>query len=256
MKFYLGTHMVNWLKETEVPLFISHRRLDRLKMHKHYSPKARWCLDSGGFTELSLHGRWTTTPKQYVSAIHRYNESVGNMDWAAPQDAMCEPWILEKSKGWLGGTVEAHQLYTVENFLELRDIAPHIPFIPTLQGWDFDDYHAHIDLYASYGVDLASYPTVGLGSVCRRQSTDEIGTIVKSLHAKGLRLHGFGVKMAGVVKYGNYLVSADSMAWSYGGRNNKCNYTQRVSCANCLHYALEWRNKLFGKAEKNGVTID
>jgi O-acetyl-ADP-ribose deacetylase (regulator of RNase III) len=31
-----------------------------------------WALDSGGFTELSLHGRWKATPAAYVAAVRRY----------------------------------------------------------------------------------------------------------------------------------------------------------------------------------------
>lgn len=52
---------------------------------------------------------------------------------------------------------------------------------------------------------------VGLGSVCRRQSTAEIGIIAGTLHAMGLKLHGFGVKREGLARYGHCLSSSDSM---------------------------------------------
>ena len=65
MKFYLGTHQPSWLaRDLGIPLLVSHRRLaDRRSL-----PRAthRWALDSGGFTELSLHGRWRTDPATYV----------------------------------------------------------------------------------------------------------------------------------------------------------------------------------------------
>jgi hypothetical protein len=96
--FYLGTHEVGWLACGLGPLFVSHRRLaPRARL-----PKAatRWALDSGGFTELAMHGRWLTTPDEYVEATRRYAAEVGMLDWAAPMDWMCERAMLEE---WLEG---------------------------------------------------------------------------------------------------------------------------------------------------------
>ena len=58
-------------------------------------PKARatWALDSGGFTELSKHGRWTVSAEKYVDEIRRF-QACGNLKWAAIQDWMCEPAII------------------------------------------------------------------------------------------------------------------------------------------------------------------
>ena len=40
------------------PLFVSHRQL---APKRSYHPAAcGWALDSGGFTEVSIHGRWVT----------------------------------------------------------------------------------------------------------------------------------------------------------------------------------------------------
>ena len=47
------------------------------------------------------------------------------------------------------------------------------------------DYLACADLYAAEGIDLAALPLVGLGSVCRRQSTGEIAAIVAALARRG-----------------------------------------------------------------------
>jgi hypothetical protein len=80
--FYLGTHEVSWLACELGPLFVSHRRLaSRVRL-----PKAatRWALDSGGFTELAMHGRWLTTPGEYVVATRRYAAEIGMLDGAAP----------------------------------------------------------------------------------------------------------------------------------------------------------------------------
>lgn len=73
---------------------------------------------------------------------------------------------------------------------------------------------------------------------------------MKHFFKKGLKLHGFGVKKAGLMKYGSMLQSADSMAWSYAARkrNGRCKNTSHhhnsKNCANCLTYALEWRERL------------
>lgn len=58
-------------------------------------------------------------------------------------------------------------------------------------------------------MDLAALPRVGLGSVCRRQSTAEIAAIVTVLSSQGIRLHGFGVKTAGLRLYGDRLASLE-----------------------------------------------
>jgi hypothetical protein len=92
-------------------------------------------------------------------------------------------------------------------------------------------------------VDLAATPLVGLGSVCRRQATREIGVIVTELAGLGLRLHGFGIKRRGLADYADSLASADSMAWSFAARRRPpppgC--SRHSNCANCPRYALAWR---------------
>jgi hypothetical protein len=249
VKFYLGTHIPNWLTNTPVPLFVSHRTLRKYRT----LPVANtdWALDSGGFTELSMHGQWTTSSTDYITAVRRYHNEIGNLQWAAPQDAMCEPWILDKARSWLGGTIHAHQQWTVNNLLQLRHQAPDLPFIPVLQGWQHDDYLHHIDQYTAAGINLVDEPVVGLGSVCRRQATADITRLVHRLADLGLNLHGFGVKTSGVAAYGGRLTSADSMAWSFGGRRIQGGCPEKPSrkaCANCKHYALAWRDKVVAKA--------
>lgn len=242
MRFYLGTDNPAWLARTAVPLFVSHRRLAGRKTY----PRAAgtWALDSGGFTEVSTHGRWLTTPEEYVSAARTYRDEIGGLAWAAPQDWMCEPWITEKT----GMTVAQHQALTVANYLRLRDLAPDVPFAPVLQGWEYDDYDRCVELYDRAGVDLAAEPVVGVGSVCRRQSTGAIAEVFTRLHAYGLRLHGFGVKTVGLSRYGWALASADSMAWSYTARRQNirlegCTH-RSVRCSHCLRWALRWRERV------------
>lgn len=264
--FYLGAHMPHWLASPAVPrdvsLFVSHRRLaDRVNL-----PKARvhWALDSGGFSELSLYGEWRTSPYEYVASVKRYDTKIGMLGWAAPQDWMCEPFMLAKT----GLTVEEHQRRTVANFLHLRDLwqatdptdellsAPeHCVFMPVLQGWQLADYLRCADMYADAGVNLSNHPVVGVGSVCRRQATDEIGEIFEALSGLDLAMHGFGVKKAGVEKYGHLLATADSMAWSFEARraDRLPGCAGHANCANCLRYALRWRADLLDRIDASAV---
>jgi hypothetical protein len=243
MTFYLGTHVLNHLEKTDVPLFISRRAFEKRK--SSLDAKGEWALDSGGFTELKMFGKWTITPQEYVYRVNRINQTPGLL-WAAQQDWMCEPFMIEKT----GLTVNEHQKRTVKNLIELRKLECDVPFIPVLQGFSLDDYKYCFELFESNNIDLRNEPLVGLGSVCRRQNTDEIEKIVKYFYHKDLRLHGFGVKIGGMKKYGEMLESSDSLAWSFGARYSqsycsihKDNPTTK-NCANCLTYALEWREKV------------
>lgn len=238
--FYLGTHQPHWLWQASFPLFVSHRQLARRRTLR--AATCRWALDSGGFTELSLHGRWVTTPEAYAEAVARYAEQLGRPDFAAPMDWMCEPAMIART----GLSVAEHCHRTVQNYVDLQQLAPDLPIIPVLQGWHLADYLACADLYQSVGVDLAALPRVGLGSVCRRQAAAEIAAIVTALTARGIRLHGFGVKTAGLRLYGHHLASFDSMAWSYNARRSPAlpGCTSHRNCANCLTYATQWRHRI------------
>jgi len=248
--FYLGTHQPHWLWSPAAgfPMFVSHRRLARYKTLR--PAVAGWALDSGGFTELSVYGEWRTSPAGYVRAVARYDREIGRLEWAAPQDWMCEPFIVAKT----GLSVAEHQRRTVENFGRLAELWPRssdaeCPFMPVLQGWTLDDYERCAALYADAGVRLEDFPVVGLGSVCRRQATGEIGAIVETFAGR-LAVHGFGVKTAGLLKYGQHLTSADSMAWSYGARREEpLPGHAHKNCANCLAYAAQWRSRVAGLCE-------
>lgn len=236
MIFYLGSSNVSWLYNSNMRLMVSRRRLEQLKSYQRAS--ARWVLDSGGFTELSIHGRWTLTASEYLKLIQKYEQEIGGLDWAAPQDWMCEPHMIAKT----GLSVSEHQRRTVDNFLELRNETPLV--IPVLQGFSFKEYAECYQMYLNAGVDLSSEPVVGLGSVCRRQATDEIGYIVSMIRSEGLRLHGFGCKTKAIRLYGEMLHSADSMAWSIDGRYEGTCTHKKSRCNNCLHWAIDWRTKL------------
>lgn len=234
--FWLGTHQLSWLGRTDVPLFLSARRLrGQKKLSRSSGPVA---VDSGRFTECS-RGEPPWPPRWYASEVLRWTESVG-LTWAVIQDWMCEPFILAKT----GLTVLEHQRRTVDSYMMLRRLAPEVHWVPVLQGWRYEDYLDHLGQYASAGVDLALLPLVGLGSVCRRQATGEAEHIVRGLASRGLRLHGFGFKLSGLARVADVMVSADSMAWSFAARRRPPLPGHRhKNCANCLEYAIGWRSR-------------
>lgn len=245
-RFYLGTHMPHWLADPafrDVPLFVSRRRL--IGRQKKVRPAVgSWALDSGGFTELNLHGTWSISTRQYVEEIRRFRSEIGGLEWAAPQDWMCEPFVLART----GLTLEEHQRRTVANLVELRDLAPELPIVPVLQGWTAEDYLRCRDLYAAAGVDLTREPVVGLGTICRRQGTLEAERVVRRLAAEGLRLHAFGAKVTGLVRYADAVASSDSMAWSFNARKHPPLEGHRhANCSSCPTWALRWRTRLIDR---------
>ena len=120
--------------------------------------------------------------------------------------------------------------------------------MPVLQGYTVEDYLRCWDMYAAAGVDLAQYPVVGVGLVCRRQDTAEIGEVMAALRGRdaGLPIHGFGVKSEGIARYGDLLDTSDWLAWSKYARHDGvpmpgCEGAGHKNCANCSRYALAWR---------------
>jgi hypothetical protein len=243
MTFYLGVPEPAWLARTNVPLFLARPRLARIrKLHRARGP---WALDSGGFSQLSNHGRWTLTASEYAAQVRRFVDQVGMPDFIAPQDWMCEPDMLVKT----GLSVEEHQRRTVDNLIQLRELLPDLPVMPVVQGWTAGQYMHCVGMYADAGIDLTREPRVGVGSICRRQATIRIGFLLNDLHRAGVsRLHGFGMKLDGLESYGDRLASSDSMSWSFSARMRyePCPY-QRRGCRNCLHFALEWRDDIVGR---------
>lgn len=246
MIFYLGTHKPGWLARMTVPLCVSYRQLKERKQ----LPKAtcRWILDSGGFSEIQEHGRWTVPAKEYAKVAERYRVEIGNLDWAACQDWMCEPFMLEKT----GKSIPWHQHETCNNFALLKVLAPKVPWLPVLQGWTVEDYVWHVRLYSASGIDLTKEPVVGVGSVCRRQDTKAARLIVRELRSLGIKMHLFGAKSDGLAKVADRIVSADSMAWSFTARYKQIRLPEcsHARCNNCPRFALKWRDDVLAKLER------
>jgi hypothetical protein len=169
---------------------------------------------------------------------------------------MCEPAVIHGGdfKGvtfhGTGLSVSEHQRRTVDNFLELRDLAPELPWIPVLQGYRPSEYLDCAALYERAGVDLSAEKTVGIGSVCRREATSEAFDIFAEVALLKVRAHGFGLKK-GFMKlaFGHGLASCDSMAWSFNARcaarsGRVMEGCTHKSCANCRVWAEAWRDSV------------
>lgn len=248
--FYIGTWQVKHIEKTTHPLMVSYRWLKNRK--KEIKQKAPLALDSGGFTELEKNGEWTITAQKYTTDVRRLRDEIGlQFDFVAPQDWMCEPHMIEKT----GLSVKKHQELTVKNYIELKQLAPDLPIIPVLQGFQMDEYKYCFELYLQNGIDLRNEPLVGLGSVCRRQNTDEIADIIKTFSTGkyNLKIHAFGIKKGGLLKSKENITSADSMAWSFRARKDEL-HSERShcvklpdcasSCRNCLNFALSWAKRI------------
>jgi hypothetical protein len=259
-RFYLGTHRPAWLETMAVPLFISRRELSKRKS----LPRANtpWGLDSGGFTELKLFGRWTISAHEYADEVRRYRDEIGMLDFAAAQDWMCEPdiingkWDSSPAKRFVGTklSVREHQRLTIDNYLELMTIAPDLPWMPVIQGWTMGDYLQHVEDYAAAGVDLRALPRVGVGSVCRRQATARAEQLLSWLASDGIKIHAFGFKRGGLKNAVSILASADSFAWSLNAANHPPlpGHTHK-SCSNCPEWALEWLRETLEAIERRAA---
>lgn len=245
MRFFLGVIDPSWLDRPEfetAPLFVSRNRL--MGYRSEIRARTDWILDSSAFTEIERHGRWTVSAKDYASMAARWQRDIGRMRAAAICDYMCEPPMIEKT----GMCVVEHQILTTRSLLELRDLEPGLPWMPVLQGWEPDQYLSHLDRYDRAGVDLTKEPLVGLGSVCRRQHTDDAEKVILNLYRMGIRVHAFGFSTPGLRRVGKYLASSDSMSWSYAARFrpvrlSECTHSY-PDCSYCERWALVWRRQL------------
>lgn len=189
--------------------------INRIRNRKSAFPVGDWIMDSGAFTEISTHGRYRHSVKEYADAARRWVGN-GNLLAIVAQDYMCEPFILEKT----GLTIAEHQRLTVDRYDALMAEGLPCHVMPVIQGFAPKDYADHV---RQYGDRLAPGMWVGVGSVCKRQGNPMLTVAVLDAILTvrpDLRLHGFGVKISSLAHSGvrRRLYSSDSMAWSYSAR--------------------------------------
>ncbi|MFK3984507.1 hypothetical protein ACI2K4_29550 [Micromonospora sp. NPDC050397] len=261
--FYLGVGHPNRLNESPVPLFISATTLARYRRRGDDFPvrmnEAPWAGDSGAYAALILRADpdghpWFLHPEEYGAMWTRFQEDVGPPDIVGIQDWPCEPQCLRRT----GATVRQHQEATLTNYLYLAEEFPHIPWLPTLQGWHRWEYIEHYRMYQAAGIDLRGM-RVGVGSLCRRGSQRDVARVLGTLAPLGMRMHGFGVSINALRLVGPLLASSDSQAWSATARHENirlpgCTHLSRpdpltghrapTDCRNCFRYALSYREEV------------
>lgn len=222
MKFFIGLHQPSDAKHFE-SCFIS---ISRLRERKGPFPVNDWIMDSQAFTTIKKYGGYPRPVREYADQIVRWRAN-GNLLAATTQDYMCEPTMLAIT----GLTVADHQRLTIERYDELLACQTGVYIMPVLQGYEPDEYVSHI---RQYGARLPQNAWVGVGSVCKRNSSPkrvlDVLIAIKT-ERPDLRLHGFGLKTTALAEgtIRHLLESADSMAWSYAARKEG-------------HNANDWRN--------------
>lgn len=236
LQFWLTVPEPAWLAYDGMPpMMVTAHRLARYAT----LPQATqtYCVDSSAYTELGLHGEWRLSPADYVALLRRTQDEAGPFAWCACQDWPVEEEMLRAT----GLTPQEHQRRSLDNYLELADLAPDLPWVPVVHGVTNGMYLRHRDAYARH-VDLDALPVVGLGSVCKRQTSIRVSLLVTQLFEEGLQnMHAFGMKSVALQRLGRKLLSADSMAWSTAATYEPPmpGHTHK-SCSSCPDFAAQW----------------
>jgi hypothetical protein len=258
MIFYLGTPAPKWLWETKKPLFVSRRTLSKLKSFKRAT--CRWALDSGAYSEFTRHGKWNIEPDQYIDEVHKWDIRIGNMDFCVIMDWPCYSFSVKAT----GKSVEYHQMKTIENYAYMLSEAPSLPWIASIQGNTIEEYVHHREMYEKEGFKLGRIGIGGIGTSRGSSSSAqaECRKIVEEMC--DLHIHAFGIESLGIRAFGSYLMSADSMAWTYRAWVLQRKYGQSTPghshnrCNRCLPFALEWLKLIeyeMGKIEVISVSF-
>lgn len=240
--FYTGAQGAAWLGRATVPLMLSRARL-ATRTRPLPPATAPWYLDSAAFTELEQHGEWTVTPADWATLATRWSDEAGQLTHVAILDWLCTPAAVART----GLTIPDHQARTLRSYLILQQLAPEVPWVPTLQGWHPDDYLHHADAYMAAGVQLDQQPLVGIGSIAMRQHTPTAAwAVTQAQHHTGARLHAYGAKDTGLRAWGWALTSADSMAWSTTARREATRMPgcTHHDCRNCQRWAETWGTRM------------
>lgn len=211
------------------------------------APGLRVAADCGGFVMTRKHGGYPFTPWTYDDWL----SDIPGLEWAAMFDYCCEDELRQDPAYW-HAPVKARQSWTNSLAAHFLENFGHRPWawVPTVQGWETDDYKRHAEAlaplvaefqrwyatftdydYAPEGSDdteawqdferragAAAAFRVGIGTLCRRASQDQIRDIVEAVTSVlgPVPLHLWGVKLSRLSAHDlpSNVVSCDSAAWN------------------------------------------
>lgn len=182
----------------------------------HIPPQvATLAADCGGFVATFKWGCYRYGAAEYVDWLNSWARWP---QWAATMDYCCEDEITSGKSG----IVRERQSKTTEMAYHFwntyRDCG--WQWTPTIQGWDASDYEQHAaelapliaEMKAHYGNDFR----VGIGTLCRRASVEQIREVVRAVAdvLPDTNFHLWGIKL-GAIQAGLPIsvISVDSAAW-------------------------------------------
>ncbi len=184
------------------------------KLPDHVTERA---ADCGGYVATFKWGDYRFSPQQYVDWLQTWQPQ-----WAATMDYCCEDEITSGNTG----VVRARQQRTTEmayHFWQEYKRARWC-WVPTVQGWQPEDYRQHARELAPLIAEMADYYgpgsdfRVGIGTLCRRADVPTIVRITEIVAAElpGISLHIWGVKITALrhrIALPRAIRSCDSAAW-------------------------------------------
>lgn len=192
---------------------------DNGKLYRPVLPDAPFtdrAADCGGFVATRIWGDYRYTPDQYVEWLHTWRPT-----WAATMDYCCEDEITSGRHGIVRERQQRTSDMAWHFWNSYRDL-PYV-WVPTIQGWHVDDYRRHAEEMKPLVEQMAAHYgerfRVGIGTLCRRASTEQIHAVVNAVSRAlpGRGIHLWGVKQGAIrsrIGLPSDVVSVDSAAWN------------------------------------------
>lgn len=224
-RFYFTTHPRDAVRKSLLPgayvLLVASAHWDaknnRFKITRPPADHiAGFCIDSGGFTAARKWGKYPWTYRQYVDFIREMSRDVP-VQFAAVMDYACIPSNGKKSEINID-RIKA----TIQNEIALRELAPDIPWLPILQGDNFEERSEDLELRRALNLLPTEY--AGIGSLVGRGIQAAIDTVqFYANELPGLKFHGFGIPIKALDDPVVFATtkSWDTYSWSWGrGKRN------------------------------------
>jgi len=240
-KFYMTysrdrpNELIPWIEEHSVPLLEnalhrwSHNSESFMDMWEYDTDHV---IDAGGYNVQSTFAdRWGNLKVEpskveselesdapfYPWTVEEYHEwaaeNSDEFEWVTVMDYACEDRFSEL---W---SVDERVEATIDNTVEHYSHDPDYNVLPVLQGRSVEEYVQSYERLKDQGIPVDH---VGIGTVCRLSSTEEIIELENNVRERidANIIHGFGVKVDSFSR-GARFDSADSAAWVYGPSNGE-----------------------------------